>query len=605
MNATERCAHELFAARAAEAPGAIAVVCGDRRLTFGELDSASSRLAHHLRGRGVGRGALVGILLDRSVELLVAIFGVLKAGAAYVPLEPSYPGERLAFVLEDADARVVICSSDVLDRLPQTSAEVVGIDADWPDIAAEPAAVPDTGVTPHDLAYVIYTSGSTGRPKGVMIEHHSIVNLMQAMALVPGLRAGDTMLGVTTPAFDLSVPDLYLPPLTGATLVLARQETASDGIALAEMLESVRPDLMQATPSTWRMLIDVGWMGHDGLRVVCGGDAVHADLAAELAGRARGGLWNFYGPTEATVWSTLYPIGVDAGDGPRVVPIGAPLAGASCHVLDPDGRPVPPETNGELYIGGPGLARGYHRRPELTAERFVPDPFSGSGRLYRTGDVVRRSWDGVLEFVGRADYQVKLRGHRIELGEVEAALAAQPSVRDAVAVLTDDEPGDEQLVAYIVPATGAVPVPSELRAALERGLPAHMVPSTVTVLEELPQTPNGKIDRKALSTWRTATPTERAELVRPRTLLEEVVLGVWVDVLGHNDIGVCDDFFAVGGQSLRAMQVVSRLRSALGVRVPLGRLLERPTVAEQARVVAGCLGEDEEVAALLAELEAG
>jgi len=604
MSGADTSAYEAFCARANEMPDALAVVCGEQCLSFRELDVASSRLAHHLRERRIQRGELVGIFLERSVDLLVAVLGTLKSGAAYVPLEPSYPQERLSFMLSDSRVRAVITCSDVLERLPAGRPALVLLDADAGAIEGHPCTRPDAGTKPDDLAYVIYTSGSTGHPEGVMIEHRNVVNLISAMALEPGLSPGETMVGVTTHSFDLSVPDLYLPLACGATLMFVPHATASDGAALAELLARVQPELMQATPSTWRMLIDAGWTGSDRLRAVCGGEALQRDLALALLERVGGGVWNFYGPTETTVWVTRQRLGPEVASGPAVVPIGSALAGARCHILDQAGNLVSAGSEGELYIGGPGVARGYHRRPGLTAECFVPDRLGGSGQLYRTGDLVRSGTDGVIEFIGRADHQVKLRGFRIELGEVEVALSAEPTVREAVVVLTDDAPGEERLVAYVVPAPGTLPRPEQLRAAVQTRLPQHMVPGSFTLLDELPKTPNGKIDRNALSTWRPAAARDSTELIAPRTVLEHLVLGVWTEVLGHGKIGVGDDFFAVGGHSLRAMQVSSRLRTALGVRVPLGRLLEHRTVAGQARVVADCLAEEKEAAGLLAQLEA-
>ncbi|MFJ3793115.1 amino acid adenylation domain-containing protein [Kitasatospora sp. NPDC090091] len=459
-------AHHRFEQQAARTPEAEAVRCGREALSYAELDRRSNRLAHRLKRHGVGRDVLVGVCTERSVDLVVALLAVLKAGGAFVPLDPEFPPERLAFMLADSGLPVLLTQRPVADRLPATGAELLCLDElhdglhdeprdgllderrDGP--GAESSDGLDEPVAEQDLAYVIYTSGSTGQPKGVQIPHRALANFLYAMAERPGIGPADALLAVTTHSFDISLLELLLPLAEGARVVVAERAAAADGERLARLLAESGATVMQATPSTWRMLLDAGWPGAPGLRVLAGGEALPADLARRL--RAAGvRLWNMYGPTETTIWSAV----AEVGDGP--VPLGEPIANTELHVLDDQRRPVPPGVPGELYIGGAGLARGYLGRPELTAERFVPHPF-GAGpeeRLYRTGDAVRRRRDGGLDFLGRLDHQVKLRGFRIELGEIESALAARPEVGAAVVTVREDVPGDQRLVAYLVPAAGA------------------------------------------------------------------------------------------------------------------------------------------------------
>ncbi|MFE2175305.1 amino acid adenylation domain-containing protein [Kitasatospora sp. NPDC059462] len=439
--------HHRFAERAARTPDAEAVRCGAEALTYAELDDRSARLAHRLRRHGVGRDVLVGVCTERSVDLVVALLAVLRAGGAFVPLDPEFPPERIAFMLADSGLPVLLTQRPVAGRLPAGGAEVLCLDELREELATEPAGDPGAPVDEDDLAYVIYTSGSTGRPKGVQVPHRALTNFLHAMGERPGLAADDTLLAVTTHSFDISLLELLLPLVRGARVVVAERSSAADGERLSRLLAASGASVMQATPSTWRMLLDAGWRGAPGLKVLAGGEALPEDLARRLlAGGVE--LWNMYGPTETTIWSAV----AEVGEGP--VSIGAPIANTELHVLDERGRLVPPGVPGELTIGGAGLARGYLGRPELTAERFVRHPFDPdpAARLYRTGDLVRRRRDGGIDFLGRLDHQVKLRGFRIELGEIESELAAHPEVGHAVVTVREDVPGDQRLVAYVVPA---------------------------------------------------------------------------------------------------------------------------------------------------------
>jgi amino acid adenylation domain-containing protein len=439
---------QLFEAQAARTPDAVAVVCEDQQLTYRELNRRANQLAHYLRGHGVGPEVLVGICMERSLELVVGLLGILKAGGAYVPLDPAYPPARLAFMLDDSQAPVLLTHQCLLAGLPAHQAQVVCLDADWGAIAQEPEENPARGTAADPLAYVIYTSGSTGQPKGVQIPHRAVVNFLESMRQQPGLREHDVLLAVTTLSFDIAALEVFLPLIVGARVVLASRAVATDGRQLLQTLADSQATVMQATPATWRLLLEAGWAGSPQLTVLCGGEALPRELAQPLLARAAA-VWNLYGPTETTIWSAVAQVA--PGDGP--VPIGRPIANTQVYLLDPHLQPVPIGVPGELYIGGHGVARGYLNRPELTAERFIVDPFRDEpqARLYKTGDLARYRPDGTLEFLGRLDQQVKLRGFRIELEEIETVLSQYPEVRQAVVLVREDLPGDPRLVAYVVP----------------------------------------------------------------------------------------------------------------------------------------------------------
>jgi amino acid adenylation domain-containing protein len=580
--------HRLVEEQVRRTPGAVALTFEGEDWTCAELNARANRLAHSLRRRGAGPGTRVGIFLERSLDLVAALLGVLKAGAAYVPLDPTYPAERLAYVVEDSGAALLLTEERLRWNLPEVgAAEVVEIDVE--DVSAESAEDPEPLAGPDDLAYVIYTSGSTGRPKGVEVRHGGVVNFLAAMAREPGLSAADVLVAVTTISFDIAGLELYLPLSVGARVVLANRDEAMDASRLAALLDGAT--VLQATPATWRMLLAAGWPGNPALKALCGGEALPGDLAREIAGRV-GSLWNVYGPTETTIWSAVRP--VSDGDEttavpavPAMVPIGRPIANTSIHLLDRRFAPVPIGVVGELYIGGDGLARGYLRRPALTAERFLPDPFvwTAGARLYRTGDLARRLADGEVEFVGRADHQVKVRGFRIELGEIEAMLAEHPAVAQAVAAVRPDGSGNAQLVAYVVPAEGRAASAGNLRAALREALPEYMIPSHFVTLSAFPLTPNAKVDRKALPAPGTDRPDLEREFVAPRTPVEESVAAIWAEVLGRSKIGVHDNFFELGGHSLMATQVISRIQESFRVDLTLPAIFKRPTVAGLAEAV--------------------
>jgi amino acid adenylation domain-containing protein len=577
--------HRLIHAQAERTPAAVAVSFGEKTLTYRELDERSNRLARHLRGLGVGPESLVGLCTERSPEMIVGLLGILKAGAAYVPLDPAYPPDRLAFMLDDSRLAVLLTQEVLRERLPDNSATVVFLDSDWPSVA--PEGTKGVVVSGENLAYVIYTSGSTGKPKGVQVPHRALANFLKSMRNLLGIAAGDALLAVTTLSFDIAGLELFLPLTVGARVELAGREEAADGARLIERLERSGVTFLQATPATWRLLLESGWQGTPGLTMLCGGEALPRELADRLVGRGKA-LWNVYGPTETTIWSSAGV--VEPGEGP--VPVGRPIAKTQLYVLDGYLRPVPVGVTGELYIGGAGLARGYLDRPGLTAERFIPDPLGreAGGRLYRTGDLARWRSDGGLECLGRVDHQVKIRGFRVELGEVESALLRHPAVRDAVVTARDDSSGEMSLVGYLVPREGQSPNAADLRRTLAETLPEYMVPTTYVSLDELPRTPNGKVDRKALPDPEQAALVSEGGYTPPRGPVEEALVGIWGEILGRERIGVFDNFFESGGHSLFATQLFARLRDTFGVEPPpLQEFFETATVAWLARRIEDAL----------------
>ncbi len=487
---THHCIHQLIESQVECTPDQVAIGFENHALTYRELNYRANQLAHYLQALGVGPEVLVGICMNRALEMAIALLGILKAGGAYVPLDPAYPQERLAFMIEDSHLPVLLTEQDQLVSLPQHQAKVVCLDTDRETIARYSTENPNSEVTPDNLAYTIYTSGSTGKPKGVQILHRGVVNFLSSMSKAPGLTSQDVLLAVTTISFDIAALELFLPMTVGARVVLVRREVASDAPQLSKILASSRATVMQATPATWRMLLAAGWQGSSKLKILCGGEAMSRDLADQLLERSAS-VWNMYGPTETTIWSAVYQ--VEPGDTP--ISIGRPIANTQIYLVDPDSRftsnaynsditaenlPASPHPRvpmslvpvgepGELLIGGVGLARGYLNRPELTREKFIPDPFSNepAARLYRTGDLARYLPDGNIEFIGRVDHQVKIRGFRIELGDIEAALYQHPAIQEAVVVAREDVPGDKRLVAYLVTDLSVERVPLQSNCLVE------------------------------------------------------------------------------------------------------------------------------------------
>ncbi len=591
---------EAFAARAALAPDAPAVAAGASVMTYGELDRWSNRLARHLRGLGVGPETRVAVGLERSPELVLALLAVLRAGGAYVPLDPAQPPERLAGMLGDAGARLVLTTAALADRFPRGPAELLPLDAAHERIAAESDAPLEGAILPDTLAYVIFTSGSTGRPRGVAVTHAALASHMAWMQREFPLAPHDRVLQKTPVGFDASVWEFWAPLLAGAGLALAAPGAHRDPAALLRAVEEERASVLQLVPSMLAAMLEHGGLERcTSLRTLfCGGEALSADAAARARAVLPGArVVNLYGPTECTIDATSHVV-VGGGGAGGTVPIGRPVDGVAAFVLDPEAEPVPPGVAGELYLGGAQLARGYLGRPEWTAGRFVPDGLSGAAgaRLYRTGDRARWLPTGELEFLGRVDEQVKVRGFRIEPGEVEAALERHPGVARAAVAARDDAPGGPRLVGYVVPSAGAAPDAAELRAHLRGLLPEPMIPAAFAVLETLPLTPSGKTDRRALPPPDASAAD--AEPVAPRGVVEELLAEMWREVLRLDVVGVFDDFFALGGHSLLATRVIARIREEMGEDVPLRVMFDTPTIAGMAAYLQERLMEDEEFAGL-------
>jgi len=572
--------HGLFTLQAGHTPHAPAVMAqtSKRQISYGELDARSNRLAHRLRAFGVGAETLVGVCMDRSIDMVTALVGVLKAGGAYVPLDPRLPQERLAFMVKDTGLSLVLTEGRLRGLVARLGCVGLSLDRELAEIGQESNQPPANLVSPHNLAYVIYTSGSTGTPKGVEITHRSVVNFLESMRREPGLTPEDRLLSVTPLSFDIAGLEIYLPLIAGARVMLASRSAASDGTALQRLLANFEATVMQATPATWRMLLESGWKGRKGLKVLCGGEALSQELANRLLALGAE-VWNLYGPTETTIWSTLHRVTA----GKDVVPIGRPIANTQVYLLDENRAPVPQGVPGELYIGGDGLARGYRNRPELTAEKFIPHPFLVGERLYRTGDLARMLPDGALHFLGRLDHQVKIRGLRIELEEVEHALRSHAEVQEAIATVVGEGLDRTTLACYILPSNGMHPgaLIAELRRHLADRLPEYMVPASFTILKSIPLTANGKVNRHALP-----PPTRMVEeSTHPRNFTETQLLSIWQQVLEVQGIGTRDNFFELGGHSLLAVKLLAQLEKVFGP-LPVSLLFQAPTVEQMAAKLA-------------------
>jgi len=580
--------HELVEQQVARTPNSLAVEAAGVRLTYRQLNERANRLADRLRGAGVKPGTLVALCLERTVDLVVAPLAVLKAGGAYMPLDPAFPKDRLAYLVEDAQAPVLVTTRS-LEGLARAERTIYCDDAEDREDGAFKRAWSIIGVSrrtpaesrrqgtalPHDLAYVRYTSGSTGRPKGVEIQHRAMVNLLLAMQRDPGFTASDSLLAVTTFSFDISELELYLPLISGGRLVIASRDDARDPQRLIDRLRESKCTVLQATPVSWQGVIEAGWKGQSNLRAFCGGEGLSRDLAEQLLPRVAE-LWNLYGPTETTVWSAAHR--VSPGTGP--VAIGHPIDNTDVYVLDAHRKLAPVGVAGELYIGGAGVARGYLHRPDLTAERFVPHPFQAGERLYRTGDLARRLADGTLECLGRIDNQIKIRGFRIEPGEIEAALLEHPAVRAAAVRVWQDAAGSLSVAAYIA---GTPIEKEELRRFLQQKLPDYMIPARFVTLDAMPLTPNGKVDRGELP-----EPPAVERLVRsiaPRTEAERKLRAIWEQVLDTRPIGIEDNFFDLGGHSFLVAKLLRRIESEFGQRLSMAALFEAPTISRLAALL--------------------
>ncbi len=588
-----RSPHGVVEEQAAKTPSALALAMGAERLSYRELNEKANRLAHFLREHGVGAGQLVGVYLERSTAMVVGLLAILKAGGVYLPLDPKFPRERLAFMLADAEVPLLLTQVAKKESLPETKAQIVLLEELEETLAQYPAVNPVLANTSDDLAYVIYTSGSTGNPKGVMISRRSLTNFLLSMAEKPGMSSSDALLAVTTISFDISILELLLPLMIGARTIVATREQAADAEELKRLLEEHSISVMQATPATWRMLVESKWEGKKDLKILCGGEALAADLAAQLLPRCRE-LWNMYGPTETTIWSSTEQV-----TSAQTISLGPPIANTQFCVVDEKVQAVEAGATGELLIGGEGLARGYLKRPELTAAKFIEGTFPGTDctRWYRTGDEVRCRMDGVLEFLGRLDHQVKLHGFRIELGEIEASLAKIDGIRQAVVAVREDLPGDKRLVAYY---TGDRDLyASDLIQVLKATLPEYMVPGAFVWMESFPRTPNMKLDRKALPPPTRKRPLLAQACIAPRTDLEKQLSALWCELLHLDEIGVDDSFFDLGGNSLAAFRMVTMFHTRFGREIPPVKVFQYPTIAQLCRF----LNEQEVDSPFVAEAE--
>jgi amino acid adenylation domain-containing protein len=578
----DKALYHLIDERAVITPDHPALQFQGRSLSYRSLAENSSRLAHHLQANGVRKGDVIGLSLDRSPEMVLALIAIWKAGAAYIPLDPSYPAERIEFMLKDAAATILLTSGKYRGRLHTPAKDLIleeGLEklTDYP-------VTPPVNATGTDLAYILYTSGSTGTPKGVAIEHHNLINFMISMQKEPGIDAGDRLLAVTTISFDIAGLELYLPLISGATVVLADITSAKDGRILLDMVRSEKISIMQATPSTWRIMLDGGWNSPLSLKVLCGGEALPKDLAESLLGKCDS-LWNMYGPTETTIWSTVKHL--QPGD--ETISIGRPINNTQVYILDETGGPAALGAIGEILIGGDGVARGYHNRPVLTSERFVNNPFAKDGsKMYRTGDLGKLLENGDILCLGRIDHQVKIRGYRIELGEIEHSLTKQPGIREAVTIAREDRPGDQRLVAYIVPDQNSPVSDHQIQTwkkSLRNLLPDYMVPGEIVVMEKLPTTSNGKIDRSRLPKPGGHNQTADTGFIAPRTATEQLIADIWTRQLDIPGISINSDFFELGGHSHIAVKVMLALEKQTGRRFPLAIIFENSTVEKLAALI--------------------
>jgi amino acid adenylation domain-containing protein len=576
-----RCIHELFTEQAGRTPEAVAVVMGDQRLTYADLDRRSNQLAHYLRTLGVGPEFVVGLCVDRSLEMIVGLLGILKAGGAYLPLDTNYPCDRVAYMLKNAGVRLVLTWAGATAEFTSQEVRLVRLDLDWEVIAKQPESVPVSGVSSENLVYVMYTSGSSGKPKGVGIVHYNIARLVKNTNYVQ-INPADVFLQLAPVTFDAATFEIWGALLNGAKLSLYPAGRIVDLPKLKKLIQETGITILWLTSGLFNRIVDEDLLLLAPIKqLLVGGDVVsapHVKRVLERISTCR--IINGYGPTEGTTFSVCFVV-PDSKFIETTVPIGRPVSNALLYVLDGDLEPVPAGVTGELYIGGAGLARGYFNHPDLTAESFIPNPFGVSGtRLYRTGDVVHYAEDGNVEFVGRMDYQVKVRGYRIELEEVETALLSDPAIRQAVVAALKDAQGDKRLVAYVVCADGSVPDLKTLRELLKERLPDYMIPSALVVLKALPLTLNGKVDRKALP-----VPERHPDHVTSQTPTEEAITEIWTEVLGTNSVGLQDDFFDLGGTSLGLISVVMRMSERFALPLDTSIVTQGATVSALAQAV--------------------
>ncbi|MFZ2538548.1 MAG: amino acid adenylation domain-containing protein, partial [Oscillospiraceae bacterium] len=567
--------HELFESQAEENSTALAVKYKDLKLSYEQLNVRANQMAHYLRSIGVGTETMVGISIPPSLDMVVALMGILKAGGTYLPLDIHFPTERLKYMVEDSGCKMILTMSNLKNEFETFKVQKLLVDQLENIILQHPTTNPTPIVSSENLAYVIYTSGSTGKPKGVEITHGSVTNFLKSMAQRPGLTSQDILLAVTTLSFDISVLEVFLPLTVGATLVLIDHETSVDGTQLASILDSEKITIMQATPATWQVLVNAGWSGTKGLKVLCGGEALSSKLSEQILTRC-GSLWNMYGPTETTIWSSVHEITQENPD----IYIGKPIDNTQFYILNAQLRPVPVGVIGNLYIGGDGLARGYHNRPDITAERFISNPFDKKlgAQIYNTGDLARYRKNGIIEYVGRSDFQVKIHGFRIELGEIESALMKIPQIKQAIVMVREDTQEDKRIVGYYLTNSTKTNLDQSIRELLKEFLPEYMLPSALVKLDAFPLTPNGKINRKALPIPDYGQ--MRSQYVEPESEIEIILAGIWSALLKVNPVSAKDSFFELGGHSLLATQLISRIKDRFEVKLPIKAVFQYPTLSD-------------------------
>ena len=597
---------DLFEAQAERTPDKPAVTYENTSLSYRELNEYANQFARHLGTLGVEPGVLVGVNMERSAGMVVALLGILKSGGAYVPMDPAYPSDRIAHMIADSGLKVLLTEKNLTNNLDLSSFEddihIVTLDTEWNRIARRSRKKIETSVTALDPVYVIYTSGSTGKPKGVTISHRSFVNFLWTMKDKPGIQEEDVLASVTTLSFDIAGLEIFLPLITGAHAVILSREEAMDPKLLNRALKSSKATMMQATPATWRNLIESGWKGKKDLKILCGGEAMPISLARSLV-HLGSEVWNMYGPTETTVWSSVDKI--EAGD--ELVTIGKPIANTQFYILDDELNLVPPGSVGDLYIGGDGVAIGYLNRPELTSERFIANPFisEDKNKIYKTGDLAKLLSDGRYQCLGRSDNQVKIRGFRIELGEIESVLEAHMEVKEAAVIAFSPSNDFNELAAYVSVVPDKALETQALRDYLREKLPDYMVPRFLRTLPELPKTPNGKVDRHSLPAPDTQQADPSATFEAPRTPSETTLAAIWKQVLQVDQVGIHDNFFDLGGHSLQATRVIARIREEFDLEFPLRIFFETPTIAEQSIYLTTMEadGEDEDILEMIEELE--
>ncbi|MDP9079353.1 MAG: amino acid adenylation domain-containing protein [Bacteroidota bacterium] len=577
--------HQLISERAARIPSETAITFNKQKTTYKELNERANQLAAVLVKNGVKKGDKVAFSMDRCSEMVISMLAIMKSGAIYIPLDPIFPINRINYMLEDSQAVVLLTSQNYKGKYQSNAKELV-LEDEWLTINEYPNTDPEITVNGEDLVYILYTSGSTGMPKGVQIAQHNLVNFLYSMQKEPGLTAEDKLLAVTTISFDIAGLELFLPLLTGAEIILADAATAKDGRALLDLIKTHKATVMQATPYTWRIMLEAGWSKSTAIKAICGGEALPAELAERIL-KFASSLWNVYGPTETTIWSTVKQI-TDADK----ISIGRPIDNTSIYILDNFLKPLGPGIPGEIYIGGEGVAKGYLNRPELTVEKFVSDPFSktAGAKIYNTGDLGRFMPNGEIECLGRADAQVKIRGYRIETGEIEYNLVNETNIKEAVVIARPDNFGIDKLVAFVVAdfTDNTVNEATQIqnwKQHLKDSVPDYMVPDNFIIIPAMPLTPNGKVDKKALAKHGVSVVDAGHGFVAPRTDIEKLVADIWIEYLGVKKIGVYDNFFELGGHSLIAVQVMTRIEKETGKRLPLAALFETSTVEKLAQLL--------------------